>query len=38
MAEKGTMAPAVFLTPWDLTLAFLDRHTGDFADVAAFYR
>jgi hypothetical protein len=35
--EKGTMAPAVFLTPWDLTLAYLDREYGEMSDVARFY-
>ncbi len=35
--EKGTMGPAVFLTPWDVTLAYLDREYGAFSDVADFY-
>lgn len=35
--EKGAMMPAVFLTPWDLTLAYLDQEYGEFDDVAAFY-
>ena len=36
--EKGTMGPAVFLTPWEMTLAYLDREYGSFAEVAAHYR
>jgi hypothetical protein len=35
--EKGTMGPAVFLTPWDITLAYLDQTIGSFDDVAKFY-
>lgn len=35
--EKGSMSPAVFLTPWDLTLAYLDREVGEFEDVERFY-
>jgi hypothetical protein len=35
--ELGTQGPAVFLTPWDLTLAYLDEHVGAFSEVAEFY-
>ena len=27
--EKGSQGPAVFLTPWDMTLAYLDENVGD---------
>lgn len=35
--EKGCQGPAVYLTPWDMTLAYLDQTEGRFEDVAAFY-
>ena len=36
--ELATMGPAAFLTPWELTLSYLDREYGDFNDVVDFYR
>ncbi|MDI6736966.1 MAG: hypothetical protein QME12_00430 [Nanoarchaeota archaeon] len=35
--EKGTMGPAVFLTPWDMTLSYLDRQIGNLEEVIKFY-
>ncbi len=35
--EKGTQGPAVYNTPWDMTLADLDKHIGDIEEVASFY-
>lgn len=35
--EKGCQGPAVFLTPWETTFAYLDQTVGDFSDVASFY-
>jgi len=35
--EMGIMGPALFMTPWDVTLAFLDKEYGEFDDVARFY-
>ena len=35
--ELATMGPAGFLTPWELTLEFLDENHGDFGDVENFY-
>lgn len=37
LEEKGTMAPAVFLTPWDMTLEYLDKNIGDIAEIKKFY-
>jgi hypothetical protein len=37
LAEIGTMGPGVFLTPWEMTLHYLDQQFGNFADVAKFY-
>jgi hypothetical protein len=36
--ELATMGPAGFLTPWEITLSYLDREYGDFADVGNFYQ
>ncbi|MDJ0765956.1 MAG: hypothetical protein QNJ97_23430 [Myxococcota bacterium] len=35
--ELATMGPAVFLTPWEITLSYLDRTYGDMDDVMRFY-
>jgi len=35
--KKGTMGPAVFLTPREMTLSYLDRQIGNAEDVARFY-
>ena len=35
--EVATMGAGVFLTPWEMTLEYLDRHVGDFADVERAY-
>ena len=35
--EKGAQGPAVFLTPWETTLAYLDKSHGSFEEVASFY-
>jgi hypothetical protein len=37
VAELGIAGPMAYLSPWDLTLAELDRYHGMFGDVAAFY-
>jgi hypothetical protein len=35
--EAATMGPGVFLTPWEMTLEYLDRTVGDVRDVERFY-
>ena len=35
--ELATMGPAVFLTPWEITLKYLDTYYGNFEDVIDFY-
>jgi hypothetical protein len=37
LEEVGTMAPAVFLTPWEVTLFHLDSTVGNFDEVVEFY-
>jgi hypothetical protein len=37
LAEIGTMGPGVFLTPWEMTIHYLDKQFGDFAEVLEFY-
>jgi hypothetical protein len=37
VAELGIASPMAYLSPWDLTLAELDGHYGQFEQVAAFY-
>ena len=37
LAEVGTMGPAVFLTPWDMTLFYLDEQIGSIKEVEEFY-
>ena len=37
LAEIGTMGPGVFLTPWEMTIHYLDKQIGNIADVAEFY-
>lgn len=37
VAELGIASPMAYLSPWDLTLAELDAHCGQFEEVAAFY-
>lgn len=37
LEEIGTMGPAVFLTPWEMTLASLDQRVGAVDQVLAFY-
>jgi hypothetical protein len=37
LAEIGTMGSGVFLTPWEMTLHYLDEQFGNFADVLKFY-
>lgn len=37
LAEIGTMGPGVFLTPWEMTIHYLDKQFGDFTDVVKFY-
>jgi hypothetical protein len=37
LAEIGTMGPGVFLTPWEMTIHYLDGQFGDFAEVVGFY-
>lgn len=37
VAELGIASPMAYLSPWDLTLAELDAHYGQFEQVAAFY-
>lgn len=37
LEEKGSVSPAVFLTPWEVTLSYLDANIGNFSDVASFY-
>ena len=36
--ELATMGPAVFLTPWELTLKYLDAEYGNFNDIKEFYK
>lgn len=38
LEELGTMGPALFLTPWEISLHYLDRTYGDFDRVVDFYR
>ncbi len=35
--ELATMGPGVFLTPWEMTLEYLDRHIGDAGEVEGWY-
>jgi hypothetical protein len=35
--ESATMGPGVFLTPWEMTLAYLDDHVGTLDDVVRWY-
>jgi hypothetical protein len=35
--EIAMMGPGVFLTPWEMTLAYLDDHVGNVDDVARWY-
>ena len=35
--ERGSAGPAVFLTPWEMTLTQLDEEVGELESVAAFY-
>lgn len=37
LEEIGTMGPAVFLTPWEMTLASLDQKVGDLDRVLTFW-
>jgi hypothetical protein len=37
LQEMATMDPAVFLTPWEMTLEYLDRQVGSIADVEKEY-
>ncbi len=37
MEEMGTMGPAVFLTPWEMTLDYLDERIGSTDDVERFH-
>jgi len=37
LAEIGTMGPGVFLTPWEMTIHYLDNQFGDFKDVLDYY-
>lgn len=36
--ELGTMGPGVFATPWEMSLAFLDRTIGETSGIIDFYR
>ncbi len=38
LEEIGTMGPAVFLTPWEMTLEQLDQQIGGLEEVLTFYR
>lgn len=37
MEELGTMSPAVFLTPWTMTLNYLDTNVGNIEEIKKFY-
>lgn len=37
LEEKGTMLPALFLTPWELTLDYLDKKVGKIEELKRFY-
>ncbi len=37
LEERGATGPAVFLTPWELTLTQLDEEMDDLEEIAAFY-
>lgn len=37
LEEKGIMGPLVFLGGWNMTLASLDKDSGEFSKVAEFY-
>jgi hypothetical protein len=37
LEERGFQGPAVFLTPWEMTLTQLDEEVGRLDEVAVFY-
>ena len=37
LEELGTVGPAVFLAPWEMTLTWLDEYVGSLDEVRRFY-
>jgi hypothetical protein len=37
LEERGSQGPAVFLTPWEMTLTYLDDELGKLESISAFY-